>query len=111
MRLPHIGLIHRRSVLHICPTVIKSRSPKAYRSTIKLLGLEPSECAMVAAHIFDLRGAASVGMKTIYVPRPQEDADVMAEGLEIKSKKDGGEVDLVVGSFTELAEVVNGLRA
>lgn len=58
---------------------------------------------MVAAHIYDLRGAAANGMKTIYVRRPTED-----NGLRdtVKSKKDGGEVDIVVDSFVELANIL-----
>ena len=53
--------------------------------------------------MWDLRGAAAVGMNTIYVPRPSE----AAESHPVKSKADGGEVDLVVASFTELASVLS----
>lgn len=59
---------------------------------------------MVAAHIFDLRAAASVGMRTIYVPRLQEESDTSSN--DIKTKAEGGEVDLVVPSFTDLANVL-----
>jgi FMN phosphatase YigB (HAD superfamily) len=60
---------------------------------------------MVAAHIFDLRAAASLGLRTVYIPRSQEEADPHPEN--IKSKGDGGEVDLVVSSLTELADILN----
>jgi FMN phosphatase YigB (HAD superfamily) len=60
---------------------------------------------MVAAHIHDLRGAASHGLKTIYIRRPTEDE---GDRDEVKSKKDGGEVDLVVDSFLELAAILEG---
>ena len=58
---------------------------------------------MVAAHIYDLRAAASHGMKTVYVRRPTEDGDVRDS---VKSKADGGEVDVVVDSFTDLANLM-----
>lgn len=78
-------------------------NPKAYLSSIHLLGLKPEEVGMVAAHMWDLRGAAAVGVNTIYIPRPSE----AAEPHQVKSKADGGEVDLVVASFTELASVLS----
>ena len=56
---------------------------------------------MVAAHIYDLRAAAKEGMRTIYVRRPTEDTEDIRSA--VKSKKDGGEVDLVVDSIDELA--------
>jgi FMN phosphatase YigB (HAD superfamily) len=68
---------------------------------MKHLSLEPKDCAMVAAHIWDLRGAARTGMKTIYVKRAAEEP--IANQEEVKPKSEGGEVDLVVDSFTELA--------
>jgi len=58
---------------------------------------------MVAAHIADLRGAASTGMKTIYVRRSTEDRMV---GEEVKCKDAGGEVDIVVDSLLELSSML-----
>ena len=81
------------------------RNPKAYLSAIHYLGLQPEEVAMVASHIFDLRAAASLGLRTVYIPRPQEEAEPNPEN--IKSKADGGEVDLVVSSLTELADILS----
>ena len=46
--------------------------PQCYRRAAELLGLEPGEVMMVAAHEGDLRAAASVGMQTALVPRPSE---------------------------------------
>lgn len=60
---------------------------------------------MVAAHINDLRAAAKQGMKTVYVNRPEEDFRGIGE---VKTKKEGGEVDVVVNSFLELAAVLTG---
>ncbi|KAG1730949.1 uncharacterized protein EDB91DRAFT_737148 [Suillus paluster] len=59
---------------------------------------------MVAAHKFDLLAAASVGFKTIHVPRPAEDPREVRESM--RSKQDGGEVDLVVKDFQELARLI-----
>ncbi len=58
--------------------------PRVYRASVEALGLEPHEVCMVAAHRGDLIAAAAVGLKTAFVPRPQEpegppfDADVVA---------------------------------
>ncbi|KAF8961184.1 haloacid dehalogenase [Flammula alnicola] len=81
-------------------------SPKAYLEAMRHLSLPPENCAMVAAHIYDLRAAGSLGMTTIYVRRPHEDGDAIQLDLDVKSKEDGGEVDCVVDSFTELAEIL-----
>ncbi|KAF9524259.1 haloacid dehalogenase [Crepidotus variabilis] len=71
-----------------------------YLSTCKHLSLPPSSCAMVAAHAWDLEGAAKAGLKTIYIPRPTEDQGI---SKDIKAKKDGGRFDLVLSSVEELA--------
>ncbi|KAK0484726.1 haloacid dehalogenase [Armillaria novae-zelandiae] len=49
--------------------------PKIYQKAINLLDLKPAECLMVAAHAYDLRAAASTGMKTTYIHRPTEDPE------------------------------------
>ena len=46
--------------------------PKTYLTGVELLGLEPEQVMMVAAHQRDLRAAAAVGLKTAFVPRPLE---------------------------------------
>lgn len=58
---------------------------------------------MVASHIYDLRAAASHGMTTVYIPRPGEEKP---EEGEVKSKAEGGEVDVVVHTFVELAMIL-----
>ncbi|KAI5834402.1 HAD-like protein [Schizophyllum commune Tattone D] len=79
-------------------------NPKMYLQTAKFLGAPPERCAMVACHLWDLRGAAKNGLKTIYVHRDaKEPTD---ETTDVKTKADGGEVDVVVHSFTELASVL-----
>jgi 2-haloacid dehalogenase len=46
--------------------------PECYRTTAALLGLAPGECMMVAAHNGDLGHASEVGLRTAFVPRPNE---------------------------------------
>ncbi|KAF9497017.1 HAD-like protein [Pleurotus eryngii] len=76
-------------------------NPEVYRGVAYHLSLEPSQCAMVAAHEFDVRLAASHGMKTVYVRRGEDPPSMEV----MKSKKDGGEFDLVVDSIEEFANL------
>lgn len=46
--------------------------PDCYRRAAELLDCEPREVMMVAAHKRDLQAAATVGLRTAFVPRPQE---------------------------------------
>ncbi|KAH9846181.1 haloacid dehalogenase [Lenzites betulinus] len=75
-------------------------NPKVYLGALQHLSVPPEKCALVAAHIGDLRAAASHGMKTVYVRRPTEDIGVRDS---VKSKAEGGEVDLAVDSFEQVA--------
>ncbi|KAE9386271.1 hypothetical protein BT96DRAFT_1006262 [Gymnopus androsaceus JB14] len=54
-------------------------------------------------HAWDLRGAAKVGLKTVYVTRPQVDLSVSST-MEVKSKAEG-EFDVVAQDFQELARL------
>jgi len=47
--------------------------PAIYRKAAELMGVEPEECVMVAAHAYDSRAAQGVGMTTVYVRRSTED--------------------------------------
>ena len=49
-------------------------SPEVYLGAAKKLGLQPGECAMVAAHLGDLKVARECGLKTIYVEREHEES-------------------------------------
>ena len=46
--------------------------PETYLMAADLLGLEPSEVMMTAAHKDDLKAARALGLKTAFVPRPLE---------------------------------------
>ena len=59
-------------------------SLQAYLKAAHLLGLNPSESMMVAAHEGDLAAARSAGLRTAYVNVPEEDN--MAEGFEPSSE-------------------------
>lgn len=59
-------------------------SLQAYRKGVQLLGLQPSEAMMVAAHESDLAAARTTGMHTALVTVPEEDA--VFEGVETPGK-------------------------
>lgn len=91
------------------------RNPKVYTSALTHLSLAhaPHKVALVASHIYDLRAAAALGYTTVYVPRATEDID-MRDDLkrhEVRDKAHGGEVDVLVQSFEELARVVANAKA
>lgn len=44
----------------------------AYHAGVRLLGIEPHEAMMVAAHPGDLRAAKAAGLSTAFIPRPGE---------------------------------------
>ncbi len=46
--------------------------PKVYLSAVSLLGLEPGEVMMTAAHLHDLHGGAAAGLRTGFIARPNE---------------------------------------
>jgi 2-haloacid dehalogenase len=46
--------------------------PQVYRTALHLLGCPPEEAGMVAAHPSDLRAAAALGLRPIFVRRPLE---------------------------------------
>ncbi len=45
-------------------------APEPYLDTLDRLDVEPSDAMMVAAHDWDIAGAAAVGMQTAFVARP-----------------------------------------
>jgi 2-haloacid dehalogenase len=70
-------------------------SPRVYLGAAEKLQLPPDQCAMVAAHLNDLRAAKDNGLKTIYVERPDEE-EWDQEQVE-KARQDGW-VDLWVSA-------------
>lgn len=67
--------------------------PSVYTSACAELGLEPGQCAMVAAHLADLEAARECGLQTIYVERFGEESWPTGKIDDAKSK---GWVDMWV---------------
>ncbi|KAI1623035.1 2-haloacid dehalogenase [Exophiala viscosa] len=58
-----------------------------YLGAAKKLGVEPSECALIAAHLGDLDAARGCGYQTIYIERSQEEA--WPQDKVAKAKQEG----------------------
>lgn len=72
---------------------------RVYLKSAEALSLAPGDCMMVAAHNDDLAAARSFGLKTAFVPRPQEYGPEQTRDL--KAEEDW---DHAAGDFVELAE-------
>jgi 2-haloacid dehalogenase len=72
--------------------------PESYLGAADLLGLEPSEVMMVAAHKGDLKAAGAVGLKTAFVPRPGESGPGRAVDTEPEDW-----IDITASDFEDLA--------
>ena len=77
--------------------------PEVYRGAANLLGLQPQQLMMVAAHPSDLRAAAACGLRTAYVARPLERGP--AGAMEAWA---AGEFDIAVSDFQALAVALRG---
>ena len=71
---------------------------EAYRGAAAILGLEPHEVMMVAAHKDDLRAAQAAGLRAAFVQRPWEFGDPAKKDL--KPEKD---FDVNAADFLDLA--------
>ena len=74
------------------------RQPEAYLITADLLGLQPDQCLMVAAHNDDLVVAASLGFRTAFVVRPTEYGPAQTTDLRAEH-----EFDIIADDFNALA--------
>ena len=72
--------------------------PQAYRTAADLLGLPTDQVMMVAAHKGDLHAARAVGLRTAFVPRPDE----FGLGREVDAEPDPA-FDVVASDFLDLA--------
>ena len=75
--------------------------PEAYLKSAEILGLEPRECMLVAAHNGDLAAAGRCGFQTAFVPRPTEYGSQQTTDLAAEY-----DCDLVAGDFIELAQIL-----
>ncbi|BDG72135.1 haloacid dehalogenase type II [Roseomonas fluvialis] len=73
--------------------------PEAYLRTAEILGLAPSEVALVAAHNGDLAAARKAGLATAFVLRPTEHGPEQSTDTRAEQ-----EWDTIAGSFEELAD-------
>jgi 2-haloacid dehalogenase len=73
--------------------------PEVYLGTAALLGLQPGEVMMVAAHNGDLHAARALGFKTAFVHRPREYGPHQTTDLTADP-----DVDIVAHDFNDLAE-------
>lgn len=71
-------------------------APEVYRLVPEVAGVPADQVLMVAAHAWDLRGAAAAGMRTAYVARPGGDPP--------------GEHDAFDGEYESLGDLAEALR-
>lgn len=71
--------------------------PQVYLASVEALNLKPNQVMMVAAHSDDLRSAASNGLRTAHVARPQEIPGVSETGPRTP-------VDIAARSMIDLAD-------
>ena len=72
--------------------------PETYLGAARLLGLQPGQVMMVAAHNNDLAAAQKLGLKTAFVPRVTEYGP-----LQSKDFKADGDWDVVATDFNDFA--------
>jgi len=72
--------------------------PEAYLRTADILGLQPGELCLVAAHNSDLAAARACGLRTAFVLRPREHGPRQAIDLQAE-----GPWDVVASDFLDLA--------
>ena len=72
--------------------------PEAYLNSVSLLGLEPEQVMLVAAHNGDLRAARALGMRTAFVRRPTEYGP--DQDFDLDAEEDW---DVVADEFVDLA--------
>ena len=73
--------------------------PAVYLGACALLGLQPHEVMLAAAHNFDLQAAQALGLRTAFIARPTEYGPGQTKDLRPE-----GEWDLAVTDVEELAQ-------
>jgi 2-haloacid dehalogenase len=75
--------------------------PEAYLAGARILGLEPGQVMLVAAHKADLRAAQAAGLRAAFIPRPKEAGPNVQTDLSPDPA-----FDINAGDFLELARVM-----
>jgi 2-haloacid dehalogenase len=75
--------------------------PKVYLAAAEALALAPGEVMMVAAHNSDLAAARAQGLKTAFLPRPEEHGPGQTDDLA-----PGGSWDVVARDLEDLAAIM-----
>ncbi len=91
-RLPWDAVLSAELFRHYKP------DPEAYLGAASILGFEPSEVMLVAAHKDDLRAAQACGLATAFVARPREKGPKVK--LDVKPEAD---FDFNARDFVDLA--------
>ena len=73
---------------------------EVYLGAADLLGCQPAEVMMVAAHPDDLKAAANCGLRTAFIPRPLEHGPG-------KAAPSGSGFDVIASDFLDLAAKVS----
>ena len=73
--------------------------PEAYLRAAEMLDLRPAQCLMVAAHQDDLVAAGACGLRTAFVPRPDE----YGPG-HVRDRQAEHAFDLIARDFIDLAD-------
>lgn len=79
--------------------------PEVYLASVTALGCTPDQVMMVAAHNSDLAAAQAVGLRTAFVPRPEEMGPGQTKDLEAT-----GPWDVVAGDLVDLARRLGACR-
>jgi len=90
------------AILGAEPTQGYKPQPDVYLKSVEMLGLEPADCLMVAAHNYDLQAAQALGLRTAYVNRPYEYG-----AAQTMDKQADGNWDFITESMTELAQLLD----
>ena len=92
-RIPWDAVLGAEIVGHYKP------EPQAYSKSVELLGVNPEEALMVAAHNNDLVAASRVGLRTAFIRRPLEYGTTQTIDVDPT-----GDYDFVAENLIELAE-------
>ena len=95
-QLEHAGLIDRFELVLSADTVRRLKpAPEPYRMAAERLGVPVDQVRLIAAHAWDVAGAARAGCATAFVARPGKVLDPLVERPEI-----------VGADLAEVAEVI-----